>query len=154
MYKRQDLDIQVQKLRLLKSSFLSEKYALEDKIIKFYPQEIARRADVIAGLKSDIERVAEHPKPSDETFVGMTVKGAFYSEKAEMCIRDRRSPSMCRTCRKVLWSVSDRRQKEKSQRMLPVSYTHLDVYKRQGRSKNSAPFLYHKEVRNEPSQKD
>ena len=80
---KMDLDIQVQKLRLLKSSFLSEKYALEDKIIKFYPQEIARRTDVIAGLKSDIERVAEHPKPSDETFVGMRVKGAFYSEKAD-----------------------------------------------------------------------
>ena len=80
---KMDLDIQVQKLRLLKSSFLSEKYALEDKIIKFYPQEIARLADVIAGLKSDMERVAEHPKPSDETFVGMTVKGAFYSEKAD-----------------------------------------------------------------------
>ena len=80
---KMDLDIQVQKLRLLKSSFLSEKYALEDKIIKFYPQEIARRSDVIAGLKSDIERVTEHPKPSDETFVGMTVKGAFYSEKAD-----------------------------------------------------------------------
>ena len=80
---KMDLDIQVQKLRLLKSSFLSEKYALEDKIIKFYPQEIARRSDVIAGLKSDIERVAEHPKPSDETFIGMTVKGAFYSEKAD-----------------------------------------------------------------------
>ena len=75
---KMDLDIQVQKLRLLKSSFLSEKYALEDKIIKFYPQEIARRADVIAGLKSDIERVAEHPKPSDETFVGMTVNPFVY----------------------------------------------------------------------------
>ena len=80
---KMDLDIQVQKLRLLKSNFLSEKYALEDKIIKFYPQEIARRTDIIAGLKSDMERVAEHPKPSDETFVGMTVKGAFYSEKAD-----------------------------------------------------------------------
>ena len=80
---KMDLDIQVQKLRLLKSSFLSEKYALEDKIIKFYPQEIARRSDVIAGLKSDIEKVAEYPKPSDETFIGMTVKGAFYSEKAD-----------------------------------------------------------------------
>ena len=80
---KMDLDIQVQKLRLLKSSFLSEKYALEDKIIKFYPQEIARRSDIVAGLKSDIERVAKHPKPLDETFVGMTVKGVFYSEKAD-----------------------------------------------------------------------
>lgn len=80
---KMDLDIQVQKLRLLKSNFLSEKYALEDKIIKFYPQEIARRTDTIAGLKSDIERAKQHPKPLDDSFIGMTVKGVFYSEKAD-----------------------------------------------------------------------
>lgn len=80
---KMDLDIQVQKLRLLKSSFLSEKYALEDKIIKHFPQEIARLTETVASLKSDIERVAQHPKPSGETFVGMTVKGVFYSEKVD-----------------------------------------------------------------------
>ena len=81
---KMDLDIQVQKLRLLKSNFLSEKYALEDKIIKFYPQEIARRIDTIEGLKSDIERAKQHPKPLDDSFIGMTVKGVFYSEKADV----------------------------------------------------------------------
>jgi len=80
---KMDLDIQVQKLRLLKSNFLSEKYALEDKIIKFYPQEIARRTVTIEGLKSDIERAKQHPKPLDDSFIGMTVKGVFYSEKAD-----------------------------------------------------------------------
>ena len=80
---KMDLDIQVQKLRLLKSNFLSEKYALEDKIIKFYPQEIARRTDTIAGLKSDIERAKHHTKPLDDSFIGMTVKGVFCSEKAD-----------------------------------------------------------------------
>lgn len=80
---KMDLDIQVQKLRLLKSNFLSEKYALEDKIIKFYPQEIARRTDTIEGLKSDIERAKQHPKPLDDSFIGMTVKGVFYFEKAD-----------------------------------------------------------------------
>ena len=80
---KMDLDIQVQKLRLLKSNFLSERYALEDKIIKFYPQDIARRTETIKSLKADIERVAQHPKPIDDTFVGMTVKGVFYSEKAD-----------------------------------------------------------------------
>ena len=80
---KMDLDIQVQKLRLLKSNFLSEKYALEDKIIKFYPQEIARRTYTIEGLKSDIERAKQHPKPLDDSFIGMTVKGVFYSEKAD-----------------------------------------------------------------------
>ncbi len=80
---KMDLDIQVQKLRLLKSNFLSERYALEDKIIKFYPQDIARQTETIKSLKADIERVAQHPKPLDDTFVGMTVKGIFYSEKAD-----------------------------------------------------------------------
>ena len=49
----------------------------------FVGKIISAQRGVIAGLKSDMERVAEHPKPSDETFVGMTVKGAFYSEKAD-----------------------------------------------------------------------
>ena len=80
---KMDLDIQVQKLRLLKSNFLSEKYALEDKIIKFYPQEIARRTETIESLKTDIERVTKHPKPMDDTFVGMKVSGVSYSEKAD-----------------------------------------------------------------------
>lgn len=80
---KMDLDIQVQKLRLLKSNFLSEKYALEDKIIKFYPQEIARRTETIESLKTDIERVTKHPKPIDDTFAGMKVSGVSYSEKAD-----------------------------------------------------------------------
>ena len=48
-----DLDIQVQKLRLLKSNYLSEKYELEDKIIIYYPTTIARTKETIAGLEKD-----------------------------------------------------------------------------------------------------
>ena len=80
---KMDLDIQVQKLRLLKSNYLNEKYALEDKIIKYYPQEIARRTDSIEDLKKDIECVEKHPKPTDDKFVGMKVKGALFTEKAD-----------------------------------------------------------------------
>lgn len=80
---KMDLDIQVQKLRLLKSSFLSEKYALEDKIIKFYPQTIARLKETIEGLERDVQTAKEHPKPADDRFVGMEVKGVSYSEKAD-----------------------------------------------------------------------
>jgi hypothetical protein len=58
---KMDLDIQVQKLRLLKSNYLSEKYALEDKIIKYYPKEITRRTETIDGLKADIDTVKQHP---------------------------------------------------------------------------------------------
>jgi hypothetical protein len=80
---KMDLDIQVQKLRLLKSNFLSEKYALEDKIIKFYPQKIAGLHETIAGLEADAQNALSHPKPADERFVGMEVKGVCYTEKAD-----------------------------------------------------------------------
>lgn len=80
---KMDLDIQVQKLRLLKSNFLSEKYALEDKIIKYYPQRIAALHSRVEGLEKDVETVKQHPKPMDDTFVGMKVSGVFYSEKAD-----------------------------------------------------------------------
>ena len=80
---KMDLDIQVQKLRLLKSNFLSEKYALEDKILKYYPQQIARLNEIIISLENDVKTATEHPKPTDDHYVGIEVKGAFYSEKAD-----------------------------------------------------------------------
>ena len=80
---KMDLDIQVQKLRLLKSSYLSEIYALEDKIIKYFPQQIAVKTELISALESDLATAQEHPKPTDDRFVGIEVKGAFCSEKAE-----------------------------------------------------------------------
>jgi len=80
---KMDLDIQVQKLRLLKSNFLSEKYALEDKIIKYYPQRIATLKTRLDGLIKDVETVKQHPKPTDDKFFGMEVEGVFYSDKAK-----------------------------------------------------------------------
>ena len=80
---KMDLDIQVQKLRLLKSNFLSEKYALEDKIIKYYPQRIAGLKTRLDGLTKDVETAKQHPKPTDDRFIGMKVSGVSYSEKAD-----------------------------------------------------------------------
>lgn len=80
---KMDLDIQVQKLKMLKSNFLSEKYGLEDKVIKFYPQQIAYLKSRVEGLTKDVETAKSHPKPIDEQPLGMTVSGVSYSEKAE-----------------------------------------------------------------------
>lgn len=80
---KMDLDIQVQKLRLIKSSFLSEKYALEDKILKYYPQQIATLREAIAGLEADGETRLNHAKPTDDRFIGMEVQGVSHSEKAD-----------------------------------------------------------------------
>ena len=80
---KMDLDIQVQKLKMLKSNFLSEKYGLEDKVIKFYPQQIAYLKSRVEGLTKDVKTAKLHPKPIDEQPLGMTVSGVSYSEKSE-----------------------------------------------------------------------
>lgn len=80
---KMDLDIQVQKLKMLKSNFLSEKYGLEDKVIKFYPQQIAYLKSRVEGLTKDVETAKLHPKPIDEQPLGMVVSGVTCSEKAE-----------------------------------------------------------------------
>ena len=81
---KMDLDIQVQKLELLKSNFISTKYELEDKISKYYPQEILKGETVIAGLQADINVV--NVKKSDE-FSGMVLNGQMYADKKEAGIQ-------------------------------------------------------------------
>lgn len=80
---KMDLDIQVQKLQLLKSNYLSEKYALEDKVIKFYPQEINRLTGRIDCLKSDMELAKNNPKSTADEFVGMKFGDKLVSDKEQ-----------------------------------------------------------------------
>ena len=78
---KMDLDVAVSKLKLLKQNHLSQKYALEDKIIKFYPQEIKRFQERIDGYNSDIERVKNNTVLNDDGFSAMIVEDVSYSEK-------------------------------------------------------------------------
>lgn len=80
---KMDLDIQIQKLKLLKANYLSEKYNLEDKIIKFYPQKIASLTNTIKALEQDLSTAKAYPKPIDDSFVGMEINGEYISEKAD-----------------------------------------------------------------------
>lgn len=80
---KMDLDIQIQKLKLLKANYLSEKYNLEDKIIKFYPQKIASLTNTIKALEQDLSTTKAHPKPVDDSFVGMEINGEYITEKAD-----------------------------------------------------------------------
>ena len=77
---KMDLDTQVAKLKLIKSSFLSQKYELEDKVIKFYPKQIAEITERIGGYEQDIETVKQFPKKED-AFNTMTIDGLGYFEK-------------------------------------------------------------------------
>ena len=78
---KMDLDIQVSKLKLLKQSYLSEKYALEDKMVKFYPAEIRRFEEIIRGLEEDIRFLSAQPQNTKEGFVGMKIGGVMHTEK-------------------------------------------------------------------------
>ena len=78
---KMDLDVAVSKLKLLKQNHLSQKYALEDKIIKFYPQEIKRFEERIDGYNSDIERVKNNTVLNNDGFSAMIVEDVSYSEK-------------------------------------------------------------------------
>ena len=78
---KMDLDVAVSKLKLLKQNHLSQKYALEDKIIKFYPQEIKRFQERIDGYNSDIERAKNNTILNDDGFSEMVVEDVSYSEK-------------------------------------------------------------------------
>ncbi len=78
---KMDLDIAVSRLQLLKASHLSQKYALEDRILKEFPQTIARLEQRIEGYTADIATAAANPS-SKEYFPPMTIKGITYEDKA------------------------------------------------------------------------
>jgi len=80
---KMDLDIQVSKLQLLKQNYLSQKYELEDQLMKHYPLEIKRLTERIAGYQNDIATVKLNTPAERETFPPMQIKGVFYTEKVE-----------------------------------------------------------------------
>lgn len=75
-----NLDMEVGKLNMLKASYLSQKYALEDMVLKKYPEAITRLTERIAGYEQDVQFAAAHPKPQ-EGFVGITILDQTYVEK-------------------------------------------------------------------------
>ena len=75
-----NLDMEVGKLNMLKASYLSQKYALEDMVLKKYPEAITRLTERIAGYEQDVQIAADHPKPQ-EGFVGITILDQPYADK-------------------------------------------------------------------------
>ena len=80
---KMDLDIQVSKLRVLKQSYLSEHYDLEDRVLKYYPQTIKEYEERIAGYENDAALVEQHKPQGEDKFCPMTLKGMTYTEKAD-----------------------------------------------------------------------
>ena len=78
---KMDLDVAVSRLKLLKANHLSQRYALEDQIIKEFPQQISAYEQRIEAYKEDMERLAENTKPNTDGFSPMIVEGITFTEK-------------------------------------------------------------------------
>ena len=78
-----NLETEVNKLKMLNASHLSQRYELEDKILKYYPQEISRLNERISGYTADIARREENTPAKKEDFPPMQIHGTVYTEKAE-----------------------------------------------------------------------
>ena len=77
---KMDLDVQVAKLKVLRSDFQNQKYRLEDKLLKTFPEEIQKQKTRIAALQQDSQIAASHPQDK-ENFCGMTIKGMVFDDK-------------------------------------------------------------------------
>lgn len=77
---KMDLDIQVAKLRMLQASYASQKYELEDNLLKHYPQEMQAAKEQIAGLEADAKCAIEHPQGDSEHFT-IAIKGKTFTDK-------------------------------------------------------------------------
>ena len=80
---KMDLDMQVAKLKVLKQSYLSEHYDLEDRILKHYPQEIKDYEERITAYGNDAEIASQHKPQGEDKFCPMTLNGVTYKEKAD-----------------------------------------------------------------------
>ena len=80
---KMDLDMQVAKLKVLKQSYLSEHYDLEDRILKHFPREIKELEERIVSYESDAALAEQHKPQGEDKFCPMTLKGVTYTEKAD-----------------------------------------------------------------------
>jgi hypothetical protein len=77
---KMDLDLKAARLKVVRGSFLDQKYALEDRLIKGFPEQIKKHEETIDGLTKDIHILESHRQDSESAFCPMEVGGASYKE--------------------------------------------------------------------------
>ncbi len=77
---RMELDVEVNKLKIMKASHQSQQYRLQDRLIKYFPEQIAAKEAILAALQKD-KTTAENNRQPKEGFVGMEIGGVTYHEK-------------------------------------------------------------------------
>lgn len=78
---KMDLDIDVSRLKLLKANHLSQRYSLEDQILKEFPQRIRSLEQRIEGYQADIDQRKRNTEPNEDDFSPMIMPGGTVREK-------------------------------------------------------------------------
>ncbi len=102
---KMDLDVQVSKLKMMHSNYLSNKYALEDKIIKYFPNEIKRLENSIKGYSADVVTAranTSEPTSGERSFKGMKVLGEDYTQLE----KEEAGKALLSACREVKSGVA------------------------------------------------
>ena len=82
-HKQQIIEEKIARDVLSRTPTESQRYSLEDQIIKYFPQQIKSTVERIKGYKSDMVKLLENTKPNEDKFSPMVVGGITYTEKAE-----------------------------------------------------------------------
>ncbi len=76
-----ELDTEVAKLKLLKQNYLTQKYDMENKVLKYYPVELKKYQNLLQNNKEDIEHLKRNIKTNDDKFQGMVLRGVSILDK-------------------------------------------------------------------------
>lgn len=79
---RMELDVEVNKLKIMKANHQSQQYKLQDQIVKYFPEQINKCEYLLTGLKQDKHTIEmnEHPK---DGFTGIEVGDFLYKKRSE-----------------------------------------------------------------------
>jgi hypothetical protein len=94
---KMDLDIEVARLKVLRSGFQEQKYNLQDSLMKVYPSQIEHQSELVKGYEADISHLKENTPIDKDVFPPMEINGHIYNDKtkagAELLLTCSRTPS-------------------------------------------------------------
>ena len=114
-----DLDIDVSRLKLLKANHLSQRYSLEDQILKEFPQRIRSLEQRIEGYQADIDQRKRNTEPNEDGFSPMIMPGGTVREKKAV------GDAILGLCKSMTSPDPIPIGQYRGFDMEPVSYTHL-----------------------------
>ena len=77
---RMELDVDVTRLKLLKSDYMSKHYRMEDNLLNRYPKRLRENRELKKALEADLALAEQHPHPKDG-FTGMTIGNWAYQDR-------------------------------------------------------------------------